>query len=113
MWRLTISSMTEWRISVTVDASSSAAMYSLRWLKTALRWSFITSSYLRTFLRRSKLRAQPFLAVSMALFTPWMGDGLALLQPELGQHAIHAVGPEDPHQIVFERQEEAAAARSP
>ena len=39
-----------------------------------------------------------------------MGDRLALLQAELPQHRIHAVGGEDAHEIVFQRQEELGGA---
>jgi hypothetical protein len=42
-----------------------------------------------------------------------MGDRLAVLQAELLQHAVHAVGAEDAHQVVFERQVELGAAGSP
>src|SRR4029078_11273025 len=44
------------------------------------------------------------------LVDPGMDDRLVLLQPELGQHAVELVGPEDAHQVVFERQEELGAA---
>ena len=40
-----------------------------------------------------------------------MDDRLALLQAELGQHAVELVGAEDAHQVVFEREEELRAAR--
>ena len=39
-----------------------------------------------------------------------MRDGLAFLQAQLLQHAVHAVGAEDAHQVVFERQVELGAA---
>ena len=44
------------------------------------------------------------------LVHPRMGDGLAFLQAELLQHAVHAVGAEDAHQVVFEREVELGAA---
>ncbi len=40
------------------------------------------------------------------LVDPGMDDGLAILEAEPRQHAVEPVGPEDPHQIVFQRQEE-------
>ena len=47
-----------------------ASMISRRWAKIALRWSFITSSNFRRFLRMSKLRASTLpCAFSSALFT--------------------------------------------
>jgi len=39
-----------------------------------------------------------------------MDDRLALFEAEPGQHGVEPVGPEDPHQIVFQRQEEFRAA---
>ena len=45
------------------------------------------------------------------LVDPRMDDGLAFLQAELLQHAVHAVGAEDAHQVVLERQVELGAAR--
>ncbi len=44
------------------------------------------------------------------LVDPGMDDGLAFLEAEPRQHAVEPVGPEDPHQIVFQRQEEFRAA---
>ena len=44
------------------------------------------------------------------LVDPGVGDGLAFLQPQLLQHAVHAVRAEDAHQVVFERQIELGAA---
>ena len=32
-------------------------------------------------------------------------------KPEAAQHAVHALGAEDAHQVVFEREEEFAVAR--
>ena len=40
-----------------------------------------------------------------------MDDRFAFLEAELLQHGIHALGPEDAHQVVFERQEELGTAR--
>ena len=40
------------------------------------------------------------------LVDPGMDDGLALFEAEPLQHAVEPVGTEDPHQIVFQRQEE-------
>jgi len=62
-------------------------------------------------LRISKLRASTFCcAFSSALVDPGMDDRLALFEAEPGQHGIEPVGAEDPHQIVFQRQEEFRAA---
>src|SRR6187397_2636639 len=35
-----------------------------------------------------------------------MDDRLVLLQPKTLQHSVQLVGPEDAHQVVFQRQEE-------
>ena len=43
------------------------------------------------------------------LVDPGMDDRLVLLQAELLQHAVHALGPEDAHQVVLQRQEELGA----
>ncbi len=40
------------------------------------------------------------------LVDPGMDDRLALLEAELLQHPVHAVGAEDAHQVVLQRQEE-------
>ena len=40
------------------------------------------------------------------LVDPWMDDGLIFLETELHQHRIHAVGSENAHQIILQRQEE-------
>ncbi|NDE98669.1 MAG: DUF1549 domain-containing protein, partial [Verrucomicrobia bacterium] len=40
------------------------------------------------------------------LVDPGVDDRLAFLEAELLQHAVDAVGAEDPHQVVFEREEE-------
>ena len=75
-----------------------------------LRCSFITSSYLRTSLRISKLRSSTVRwARSMALVTMLrlerhvVGEGLA-------HHPAHRAGGEEPHEVVFEREVEAALA---
>ncbi len=47
------------------------------------------------------------------LVDPRMDDSLAFLQAKLLQHAVHAVRPEDAHQIVVEREEELRMARVP
>ena len=56
-------------------------------------------------------RLDLLLRLLQRLVDPGMRDGLAFLQAELLQHAVHAVGAEDAHQIVFERQIELGAAR--
>ena len=45
------------------------------------------------------------------LVDPGMDDRLVLLEAELLQHAVHAVGAEDAHQVVLQRQEELGMAR--
>src|SRR3546814_10996977 len=40
-----------------------------------------------------------------------MHDRLAFLQAKLLQHGIHALGAEDAHEIVFQREEELGGAR--
>ena len=44
------------------------------------------------------------------LVDPGVDDRLALLQAETLEHAVETIGAEDPHQIVFQRQEELRAA---
>ncbi len=44
------------------------------------------------------------------LVDPGMDDRLAVLEAEPGQHGVEPVGAEDPHQIVFQRQEEFRAS---
>ena len=39
-----------------------------------------------------------------------MDDRLVFLQPEPPQHRVHALGAEDAHQVVLQRQEEFRAA---
>ena len=55
-------------------------------------------------------RLDLLLRLLQRLVDPGMDDGLALLQAEPRQHGIEPVGAEDPHQIVFQRQEELRAA---
>ncbi len=55
-------------------------------------------------------RLDLLLRLFQRLVDPGMDDRLALLQAELGQHAVELVRPEDAHQVVFERQEELGAA---
>jgi len=75
----TISSTVSLRMSVIVEATSRALMISRRCL---------------------------LLRLGECLVDPGMDDRLALLEAETLQHRIHPLGPEDPHQIVFERDEE-------
>ena len=44
------------------------------------------------------------------LVDPGMDDRLVFLEAELLQHAVHALGAEDAHQVVLQRQEEFRAA---
>ena len=55
-------------------------------------------------------RLDLLLRLLQRLVDPGMDDRLVLLQAELVQHAVELVGPEDAHQVVFERQEELGAA---
>ena len=55
-------------------------------------------------------RLDLLLRLLQRLVDPGVGDRLAFLQAELLQHAVHAVGAEDAHQVVFERQVELGAA---
>ena len=50
------------------------------------------------------------LGAFQGLVDPGMDDRLAFLQAELLQHAVHAVGAEDAHQVVLKRQVELRAA---
>ena len=56
-------------------------------------------------------RLDLLLRLLQRLVDPGMDDRLVLLEAELAQHRIHAVRPEDAHQIVLQRQEEFRAAR--
>ena len=108
----TMSSMTPWRMSSMVSRTLSSAMNSLRCSNTTLRWSFMTLSYFRMFLRMSKLRASTFAcARSMALLIQGWTMASSSFRPSFGQHAVHAVGAEDAHQVVLQRQVELRAAR--
>ncbi len=51
-------------------------------------------------------RLDLLLSLFQRLVDPGMDDRLAFLQPQLGQHGVEPVGAEDPHQIIFQRQEE-------
>ena len=55
-------------------------------------------------------RLDLLLRLLQRLVDPGMDDRLAVLEAEPLQHAVHALGAEDPHQIVFERQEELGGA---
>jgi hypothetical protein len=55
-------------------------------------------------------RLDLLLRLLQRLVDPGMDDRLALLEAELLQHAVHAVGAEDAHQVVLQRQEELGAA---
>ena len=55
-------------------------------------------------------RLDLLLRLLQRLVDPGMDDGLALFQAEPRQHGVEPVGAEDPHQIVFQRQEEFRAA---
>ena len=37
------------------------------------------------------------------LVDPWMHNRFAVFQAELRQHAVHALGTENTHQIIFKR----------
>ncbi len=49
------------------------------------------------------------LRLFQSLVDPGVDDRLALLQAEPLQHHVHALGPEDAHQVVLQRQEELGA----
>src|SRR5260221_11751400 len=51
----------------------------------------------------------PYTTLFRSLVDPGMDDRLALFQAEPRQHGVEPVGSEDPHQIVFQRQEELGA----
>ena len=55
-------------------------------------------------------RLDLLLRLLQRLVDPGMDDRLALLEAELLQHAVHALGAEDAHQVVLQRQEEFRAA---
>jgi uncharacterized protein YydD (DUF2326 family) len=56
-------------------------------------------------------RLDLLLRLLQRLVDPGMDDRLVLLEAELLQHAVHAVGAEDAHQVVLQRQEEVASGR--
>ena len=56
-------------------------------------------------------RLDLLLRVGERLVDPGMRDGFAVLDAELAQDEIHALGAEDAHQVVFERQIELGGAR--
>ena len=56
-------------------------------------------------------RLDLLLRLLQRLVDPGMDDRLVLLQAEPLQHRVHALGAEDAHQIVLQRQEELRAAR--
>jgi hypothetical protein len=56
-------------------------------------------------------RLDLLLGLFQRLVDPRMDDRLAFLEAELLQHAVHALGAEDAHQVVLQRQEELRAAR--
>ncbi|AIJ64288.1 Uncharacterised protein [Brucella suis] len=51
-------------------------------------------------------RLDLFLRLFKRLVDPGVDDGFVFLEAEFLQHAVHAVGTEDAHQIVLQRQEE-------
>ena len=56
-------------------------------------------------------RLDLLLRLLQRLVDPRMDDGLVFLQAKARQHRVHALGSEDAHQIVLQRQEEFGAAR--
>ena len=86
-------------------------MISLRCSKITRRWSLSTLSYFRMFLRISKLRASTFCwAFSSALLTQGWVMASPGSSPSLVRMRVHALGAEDAHQIVLQRQEEFGGA---
>ena len=51
-------------------------------------------------------RLDLLLRLLQRLVDPGMDDRLVFLEAELLQHAVHALGAEDAHQVVLQRQEE-------
>ena len=87
-------------------------MISRRWAKIALRWSFITSSNFRRFLRMSKLRASTLpWAFSRALFTQGWTMASPSFMPRRPSIEFEPLGAEDPHQVVLEAEVEVGAPR--
>src|SRR5262249_2282449 len=93
-------------MSATISLTSSSRIHSIRWSKITLRWSFITLSNLSRFLRMSKLRLHLLLRLLQRLVDPGVHDRLVLLEAQPLQHGVELVGPEDAHEVVFQRQEE-------
>src|SRR5690606_22481236 len=44
------------------------------------------------------------------LVHPGVNDGLAFLEAQAAQHGVHALRPEDAHEVVFQREEELGGA---
>ena len=55
-------------------------------------------------------RLDLLLSALQRLVDPRMDDRLAFLEPQFAQHRIHALRPEDSHQVVFETEEEPGGA---
>ncbi len=111
MWRVTMSSMTPWRISSIVSRTDSCAMKSLALLEHDLALVVHDVVVLQDVLADVEVaRLDLLLRLLDRLVDPGMDDRLAFLEAELLQHAVHAVGAEDAHQVVLERQVELRAA---
>ena len=57
------------------------------------------------------LRFDFLLRCLKGLVDPRMDDGLAFLETELAEHAVHALRTETAHEIIFERQKECRCAK--
>ena len=107
------SSLTSWwRRSLTVSETSSSPMMSMPLLEDDLALVVHHVVVLEDLLADVEVaRLDLLLRHLERLVHPRMGDRLAFLQAERLQHAVHALGAEDAHQVVVERQVELGAAR--
>ena len=106
-----MSSITAWRMSATVSAT----------LLVRHQFDALVEDHLALIVHHvvelqdvladvEVARLDLLLRLFQRLVDPGMDDRLALLQAELGAACRRAVGPEDAHQVVFQRQEEFRAA---
>ena len=107
----TRSSISAWRMSATVSATFSSRIRFDALLEDDLALVVHHVVVLEDVLADVEVaRLDLLLRLFQRLVDPGMDDRLALLQAELGQHAVELVRTEDAHQIVFERQEELGTA---
>ena len=111
MWRATSASITSARISATVSERFSAVHQLDALLEDDLALVVHHVVVFEQVLADVEVaRLDLLLRLLQRLVDPGMDDRLAFLEAERLQHAVHAVGAEDAHQIVLDRQVEFRAA---